>query len=187
MESGDFLLAVNGKKLSGTRFVFEDAIGECSKAPAPRFVSLLSSMNSTNHLKPPDTLHATCLFMARLWLAHIPAGDIIFGVFLHQTTQGCRLENRLENVAIRGSKKHKTIERLFSTASKNVLIFNLFVFGASILFVVCSIDQSFQSLETHYCCVRPMRPMRSVLCFTCHLTQTRTINQSINYPIKQSN
>lgn len=42
VKPGDFLLSVNGLRLGGPKFVFEEAIGQCSKAPAPRCASLTS-------------------------------------------------------------------------------------------------------------------------------------------------
>lgn len=36
IESGDFLIAINGQKLSGNNFSFEDAISRCSRASMPR-------------------------------------------------------------------------------------------------------------------------------------------------------
>lgn len=49
VEPGDLLVAINGKKLSGNKFGFEDAIGQCSRAPVPRWgVDTFGATKTTN-------------------------------------------------------------------------------------------------------------------------------------------
>ncbi|CAN0380198.1 unnamed protein product, partial [Ectocarpus sp. 12 AP-2014] len=68
VEPGDLLVAINGKKLTGSRFSFEDAIAVCSRASLPRVLRFA-------RMKGASAAEIECAFGADVVCATFDAMD----------------------------------------------------------------------------------------------------------------